>query len=129
MATRIIRVFLAYAEEDYKFRDLVVGQAKTANLSVEFADMPAKQPWVPRWKAACRTRAFECDKAIVLISRKTKQGAGVKWEMECISETQIPVLGVYTETCDKSAVPDELHDSRVIAWNWPEIAGFIQSPD
>ena len=81
MATRTIRVFLAYAEEDYKFRDLVVGQAKSSHLPVEFADMPAKQPWVPRWKAACRTRAFECDKAIVLISRKTKQGAGVKWEV------------------------------------------------
>ena len=54
MATSTIRVFLAYAEEDYKFRDLVVGQAKSSHLPVEFADMPAKQPWVPRWRAACR---------------------------------------------------------------------------
>lgn len=129
MATHTIRIFLAYAEEDYKFRDLVVGQAKSSHLPVEFADMPAKQPWVPRWKAACRTRAFECDKAIVLISGKTRLGAGVKWEVECITESQIPVLGVYTEKCDQSAVPDELRGSRVIEWNWPEIAGFIQAPD
>ena len=129
MATRTIRVFLAYAEEDYKFRDLVVGQAKSSHLPVEFADMPAKQPWVPRWKAACRTRAFECDKAIVLISRKTKQGAGVKWEVECIRESQIPVLGVCTEKCDPGLVPEELHETRIIEWNWPEIAGFIQAPD
>ena len=127
MAPKMIRVFLAYAEEDYKFRDLVVGQAKTAHLPVEFADMPAKQPWVPRWKAACRTRAFECDKAIVLVSRKTKQGAGVKWEVECIRESQIPVLVVYTEKCESSAVPDELYDQRTVEWNWPEIAGFIQA--
>jgi len=129
MATRTIRIFLAYAEEDYKFRDMVVNQAQSSHLPVEFADMPNKQPWVPRWKAACRTRAFECDKALVLISRKTKQGAGVKWEVACIAESQIPVLGVYTEKCDRSAVPDELRDERVIDWNWPEIAGFISARD
>ncbi len=128
MATQMIRIFLAYAEEDYKYRDLVVNQAKSAKLPVEFADMPAKQPWVPRWKAACRSRAFECDAAIVLISKKTRHGAGVKWEMECIRDTQMPVLGVYMENCDKSAVPEEIHDARIIDWNWPDVATFIQTP-
>jgi hypothetical protein len=128
MATQTIRIFLAYAEEDYKFRDLVVNQAKSAKLNVEFADMPAKQPWVPRWKAACRSRTFECDAAIVLVSKKTRQGAGVKWEMECIRDTQIPVLGILMEKIDSSAVPDELHDARMIEWNWPDVAAFIQKP-
>src|SRR5579862_3723786 len=121
------RIYLVYAEEDYKFRDILVGQAKTAKIAAEFADMPSKQPWVPRWKAACRTRAFECDKAILLISKKTKQAAGVKWEAECVRETQVPVLGIYMEKCDKSAVPDELADSRLIDWNWPDVATFIQA--
>ena len=90
--------------------------------------MPAKQPWVPRWKAACRTRAFECDAGIVLISKKTKQGAGVKWEMECIRDSGMPMLGVFMEKCDKSAIPDELHEARTIDWNWPDVASFIQVP-
>jgi hypothetical protein len=127
MATRRIRTFLVYAEEDYKFRDLLVNQAQKAKLAVEFTDMPNKQPWVPKWKTTCRTRAFECDGAIVFISAKTKQGEGVKFELECVGETQIPVLGVYVNAGERPAVPEELRDSRLIEWNWPEIASFLQS--
>ncbi|MBZ5626724.1 MAG: hypothetical protein LAQ69_49805 [Acidobacteriia bacterium] len=127
MATQIVRTFLVYAEEDYRFRDLLVNQAKSLRLPVEFTDMPNKQPWVPKWKTTCRTRAFECDGAIVFISKKTRQGEGVKFELECVGETQMPVLGVYVEKGEKPALPDELRDSRVIEWNWPEIASFLQS--
>ena len=122
-----IKVFLVYAEEDYRFKDLVLGQVKTLKTPVEFVDMPAKQPWVPRWKAACRTRAFECDKAVVLISKKTTQGVGVQWELECIKESQMPVLGVYMEKLDRGSVPKELRDAKMIDWNWAEVSNFIQS--
>jgi hypothetical protein len=127
MATRTVRVFLVYAEEDYRFKDLLVNQARSAKLPVEFTDMPNKQPWVPRWKTTCRSRVFECDGAIVFISTKTKQGTGVKFELECVGEIQIPVLGVYVDKSGKSAVPEELLDSRLIEWSWPEIAAFLQS--
>jgi hypothetical protein len=127
MATRTNRAFLVYAEEDYRYKDLLVNQARSANLAVEFTDMPNRQPWVPRWKTACRTRVFESDGAIVLISPKTKQGAGVQFELECVGEIQIPVLGVYVGKCEKSAAPEELLGLRLIEWNWPEIAAFLQS--
>ncbi len=123
----MIRIFLVYAEEDYKFRDLLLSQAKSAKAAVEFADMPTKQPWVERWKGTCRTRVFECDGAIVLVSRKTKQGTGVKWELECALNAGIPLLGVYGEKCDYSSLPEELRDERLIEWNWAEIAAFIDS--
>ncbi len=127
MAGRLVRVFLVYAEEDYKFRDLVINQARSSHLPVEFADMPTKQPWVERWKGACRTRTFECDGSIILVSKRLKQGSGVKWELECVANAGFPLLGVYVEKCERSAVPDELQDSSVIEWSWPEIAGFIDS--
>ena len=127
MATRTIRTFLVYAEEDYRFKDLLVNQARSARLPVEFTDMPNKQPWVPRWKTTCRSRVFESDGAIVFISPKTKQGEGVKFELECVGETQIPVLGVYVDKVEKTATPEELRDSRLIDWNWPQIASFLQS--
>jgi hypothetical protein len=117
---------LVYAEEDYRFKDMLVNQARTARLPVEFADMPNKQPWVPRWKTTCRTRMFECDGAIVFISAKIKS-PGVRYELECLGEIQIPVLGVYVDKGEKSTTPDELQDSRLIEWNWPQIASFLQS--
>ncbi len=120
------RIFLVYAEEDYRFRDLVISQAQSAHLSVEFSDMPNKQPWVPRWKTACRARAFECDAALVFVSSKTKQGTGVKFELECVRDTQIPVLAI---AVDKSGtpVPEEVSGAKLVDWNWNEIAGFLQS--
>jgi hypothetical protein len=127
MAARTVRTFLVYAEEDYRYKDLLVNQARSAKLPVEFTDMPNKQPWVPRWKTTCRSRVFESDGAIVFISAKTKQGAGVQFELECVDELRIPVLGDYVGKCEKSAAPEGLLDSRLIEWNWPEIAGFLQS--
>ncbi|HLK64922.1 MAG TPA: hypothetical protein VKU19_15880 [Bryobacteraceae bacterium] len=127
MPTSNIRTFLVYAEEDYRFKDLLLTQARTARLPVEFTDMPNKQPWVPRWKTTCRSRMFESDGAIVFISAKTKNGSGVKFELECLGELQIPVLGVYVDKCEKSATPDELLHSPLIEWNWTQIASFLQS--
>ena len=126
MPTSTVRVFLAYAEEDYRFKDLLVSQARTAKLPIEFTDMPNKQPWVPRWKASCRTRVFECDGAIAFVSVKTKQAAGVKFELESVCESQMPVLSVLVDKCEKSALPEELREFPAIEWNWPKIAAFLQ---
>ncbi|HTS26446.1 MAG TPA: hypothetical protein VMH81_11275 [Bryobacteraceae bacterium] len=127
MPTRTVRAFLVYAEEDYRFKDLLINQARSAKLAVEFTDMPNKQPWVPRWKTACRSRMFDSDGAIVFISTKTKQGAGVQFELECLDEIRIPVLGVYVDKCERSATPEELQGSQLIDWNWALISGFLQS--
>src|SRR6185369_15540684 len=112
---------------DYRFKDLLVSQARTAKLPIEFTDMPNKQPWVPRWKASCRTRVFECDGAIAFVSVRTKQAAGVKFELESVSESQMPVLGVLVDKCEKSSVPEELRDCETIEWNWAKIAAFLQT--
>jgi hypothetical protein len=127
MATPLIRTYLIYAEEDYKFRDLLMSQAKSSRLPVEFSDMPTKQPWVERWKATCRARAFQCDGAIVLVSKKTKQASGVKWELECIGNAQLPTLAVLAEKVEKGSIPEELDDAKVVEWNWPEITTFIST--
>jgi len=126
MPTRAIRVFLAYAEEDYRFKDMLVNQARSAKTPLEFADMPNKQPWVPRWKTSCRSRVFDCDAAVVFISAKTKQAAGVKYELECVVESQMPVLPVMVDKSGAASMPEELSDSQPIEWNWPQIAQFLQ---
>ena len=126
MPTRNIRVFLVYAEEDYRYKDLLTNQARAAKTPIDFADMPNKQPWVPRWKASCRSRIFDCDAGIVFISAKTRQAAGVKYELECVAESQMPVLGILVDKSGASSVPDELPDARIVEWNWPQIAAFLQ---
>lgn len=122
------RIFVIYAEEDHLCFDRVSEQARAARLQVEFDRMQVKQPWVPMWKAQCRTRVFACDGAIAFISKRTQQGIGIAWELECAREGQIPILGVHVDKHNKGPIPAELRDSQIIEWNWPDIARFIQSP-
>ena len=89
--------------------------------------MQAKQPWVPLWKSQCRTRMFNSDGAIVLISKKTQQGAGLSWELQCAREAQTPIIGVQVDKYEKGTTPEPLGAAPIIEWNWPEIASFIQS--
>jgi hypothetical protein len=94
MPVRTTRVYLAYAEGDDGFRDLLIEEARKAKAPVEFVYMPSKQPWVRRWKAACLARALECHGAIAAITRRTGQAEGMGAELDSVCEAAIPVLGV-----------------------------------
>ena len=120
------RIFIIHATEDNLSFDKLTGQARTAKLKAEFDHMQAKQAWVPGWKGQCRTRIYNCDGAIVLISKHTSQGS-VGWELECAQAFAFPMLGVYVDKPERGFVPEQLRDLNLIEWNWPEIARFIQS--
>jgi hypothetical protein len=120
------RVFVIYAADDYRHFERLSEQARSAKLAVEFDRVQAKQPWVSGWKGGVRTKVFQCDGAIVLISKKTSQG-GIAWEMECARTIGIPVLGVHVDKHERGALPEGLTAAEAIEWNWPDIARFIQS--
>lgn len=124
----MIRVFVIHVPEDYLFFDRLSEQCRVGKLSVEFDRMQAKQPWVPAWKSQAWNRIYKSDGAIVLLSKHTNQG-GLKWELECAQKFDTPMLGVQLDAAKSGNVPDELRDSTVIEWNWPEIARFIKSLD
>lgn len=122
----VTRVFVICASKDEVFFLRLIDQAKSGKLSVEFDHMQVKQPWVPHWKAQCRTRIYPCEGAIVLIGKNTSDGA-LGWELECARTFDIPMLGVHVDPRERGVVPKELADHTVIEWNWPDIAKFIQS--
>lgn len=124
----MIRVFVIHVPEDYLFFDRLSEQCRVGKLSVEFDRMQAKQPWVPAWKSQAWNRIYKSDGAIVLLSKHTNQG-GLKWELECAQKFDTPMLGVHLDAAKSGSVPEELRDSTVIEWNWPEIARFIKSLD
>ena len=126
MATRTLRVYLAYAEGDERCRDLLVSEALREKLAVDFLYMPAKQPWVPRWKAACRDRVFQCDGAIIPITKRIHQAEGVRTELEYIGESGVPAIGIYMDRY-QGPVPAHYQHWPVVEWNWPQIASFIRS--
>ena len=111
---------------DYPFYERLTAQARGDRLPVEFDHIQVKQPWVRAWKAECRTRIYNCDGAIVLVSRNTIDG-DIGWELECTGDFSIPVLGVNVDKDQRGSVSKEPPGWVVIKWDWPGIARFIQS--
>lgn len=121
------RIFISFAVEDVRSRDFLVQQARDKRSPFEFVDMSVKEPWDSAWKTKCRIRIKGCDGVIALLSKKTWNADGAKWEMKCASEEGIPMIGVHIYKDEKGAIPSELNSYKVIEWTWNGIATFIDS--
>lgn len=123
------RVFISFAADDSKYRDMLKGQALNENSPFEFVDMSVKEPWDEDWKSKCRTKIKGCDGMIAMVSRKTNSASGAKFEMRCANEEGVPLRGVYIDYDDKDnvTIPSELENKRVVRWTWDNVAAFIDS--
>ncbi len=122
------RVFISFAAEDSRYRDLLVGQARNEKSPFEFVDMSVKEPWSDSWKTRCRTKIKGCDGFIALVSKRTPRADGQLWEIKCAREEKVPIRGVYISDNDRPAqLPKELEGVRVVNWTWENIRNFIDS--
>ncbi len=124
---RTHRIFISFADEDAKYRDMLKGQARNERSPFEFVDMSVKEPWDSQWKTRCRTKIKGCDGVIALLSKKTWNADGARWEMKCAVEQGIPIIGVHIHQDDKGAIPPELKGKKVIEWTWAGIKRFLDS--
>lgn len=123
-STRTKRLFISFAVEDKKYRDLLRGQSKLGDCPIEYTDYSVKEPWSSSWKTQCRQRIKGCAGVIALLSKNTKNADGARWEMKCAIEEGVPILGVHIFQ-DDTYTPPELAGKKVIRWTWDGIAGFI----
>jgi len=122
------RIFISFAIEDSKYRDLLVGQARNPSSPFEFVDMSVKEPWDERWKTNCRTKIKGCDGALVLVSRNTSKAEGALWEVQCAKDERIPLVGVHCTSDDRpSVLPSGMAGVKIMDWSWDGIAGFLNS--
>ena len=122
------RVFISFAIEDEKLRDLLVGQARNEDSPFEFVDMSVKEPWSTEWKTKCRTKIKGCNGMIAIVTSNTKKAAGQLWELNCGKEESIPLRGIWGHADDRpSSLPDELSGVRIVSWTWDNIKSFIDS--
>src|SRR4051812_2547492 len=89
------RIFVGFAVEDKKYRDLLRGQSKLGDCPIDYTDFSVKQPWDSSWKTLCRSRIKGCDGVIALLSNNVKNADGARWEIKCAVEEGVPLLGVY----------------------------------
>lgn len=121
------RIFIAFAAEDSNYRDLLVGQARNKNSTFTFVDMSVKQPWDSQWKTNCRTKIKGCDGLIAIITSRSINADGQRWEIKCANEEGVPVIGIHAQQSVHGVVPSELTGKKVIDWTWDGIKAFLNS--
>jgi len=118
------RIFVGFAIEDEKSRNMLRGQSRLGDSPIEYIDYSVKEPWSSSWKTQCRQRIKSCDGMIAMLSTNTKNADGARWEIKCAVEENVPLLGVHIHT-DDLYKPSEIEGKKVILWTWPGIASFI----
>lgn len=120
------RVFVSFAIEDEKYRNLLKGQALNTASPFEYTDFSVKEPWSNAWKTQCRERIRGCHGLIALLSRNSLSADGQRWEISCADAENVPILGIYIDT-NQQIAPSEMDGKRKITWSWDGIASFIDS--
>lgn len=118
------RIFIAFAIEDVRSRDFLVGQAKNDNSPFEFVDMSVKQPWETDWESKCRSRIRGCDGIIALISKYTPSATGQLFEIRTAEEEHIPTMLMYSSG-DRPSLPYSLSSKLINVWSWDNIKAFL----
>lgn len=66
------RIFVSFAIEDEKARNLLRGQSRLGRSPIQYTDLSVKQAWSSAWKTKCRTRIRGCDGVIALLSNNVR---------------------------------------------------------
>lgn len=118
------RIFIAFAKEDERIRDLIKGQSLHVDTDFEYVDMSVKEPYDSNWKERVRTRIRSSDGVIALLSKNTPAATGELWEIQCAIEEKKPLLGLYIYKDDRTK-PSIMNGRECIVWTWDGLAKFI----
>lgn len=117
-------VFIAFAMEDERIRDLFVGQRLNNATPFEWTDMSVDEPYPQAiWKERVRTRVRRSDGVIALISPSTPGAEGQLWEIQCATEEGKPLLGIYIKGA--TSKPAALGTAPCATWDWDNVTDFI----
>jgi len=116
-------IFIAFAIEDVKQRDLLTGQSLHTKSPFEYIDMSVKQAYDSEWKERVRTRIKRSDGVIALVSKNSLTSSGQKWEIQCSREEKKKILGIHAYTDDRT----NLEGVNTKVWTWENITSFIDN--
>jgi hypothetical protein len=120
------KIFISFAKEDIRYRDLLIGQMKKRGAPFSFEDMSLQEPFDEKWKTRCRELIRQCDGFIALLSKKTWRADGARWEMLCARQEKLLRLAIHIHRDNKGAIPPELGRTRVVEWEYVKIADFTE---
>jgi len=114
-------VFVAFAIEDERSRDLIKGQSLNTDTPFEYIDMSVKQAYDKEWKKRVRTRILRADGVLAIVSKNSLNSSGQKWEISCAKEEKKPLRGIWAYKDDRT----DLVGANTMVWTWDNIANWI----
>src|SRR2546427_11664126 len=116
-------VFVAFAIEDVRMRDLLKGQSLHTDSPFEYIDMSVKEAYDEEWKKKVRTRILRSDGVIAIVTKNSLSSSGQKWEIQCAKDEKKKLRGIWGYNDDRT----NLVGVNTVVWTWDNVAAFINS--
>lgn len=116
-------IFVAFAIEDERMRDLLKGQSLHTDSPFEYIDMSVKKPYDSEWKKHVQTRIRRSDGVIALVSKNSLKSSGQEWEVLCSKEEKKKVLGLWAYSDDRT----NIKNLNTKTWTRENVSKFIDS--
>ena len=116
-------VFVSFAGEDVRQRNLLKEHPLLNDPAFEFLDFPVKDPRSNDWKDRVHLRVRQCRGVIVLVSKHTLASSGQRWEINCAKTEKKEILAVWAYANDRTFLPGV----ATILWSWDTIRSFIDT--
>jgi hypothetical protein len=114
-------VFVAFAIEDARVRDMIKGQSLHTDSSFGYVDMSVKEAYDEEWKKKVWTRILRSDGVLVIVSKNSLNSSGQKWEIQCAKEEKKKIRGIWAYKEDRT----DLAGVNTMVWTWDNIADWI----
>jgi hypothetical protein len=116
-------VFVAFAIEDERIRDLIKGQSLHTDTPFEYIDMSVKEAYDEDWKKRVLARIRRSDGVLAIVSKNSLTSSGQKWEIQCAKDEKKKLKGIWAYKDDRT----DLVGVNTMVWTWDNIAAFINS--
>ena len=116
-------IFVAFAIEDARIRDMIKGQSLHTNSPFEYVDMSVKEAYDEDWKKKVRTRILRSDGVLVIASKNSLTSSGQKWEIQCAREERKNIRGIWAYKEDRT----NIIGVNTMVWSWSNITAWIDS--
>jgi hypothetical protein len=114
-------IFVAFAIEDQKIRDMIKGQSLNTESPFEYIDMSVKEAYSEEWKKRVRTRILRSNGVLAIVSKHSLKSSGQKWEIQCAKAEKVPVRGIWAYKEDRT----NLEGVNTMVWTWKNITNWI----
>lgn len=116
-------IFVAFAIEDERIRDMIKGQSLHNDTPFEYIDMSVKEAYETDWKNKVKARILRSHGVLAVASRNSPGSVGQKWEIQCAKEVGVPVRGIWGYKDDRTEIPGV----QTMVWTWENIGNWIDS--